>query len=129
MSLVGRDRQPSAFVVYLFLWRLTHAEGTPPAQVALTDIAEGTGALEARRAGGAELAREEAVDRRCPGSHHRGSQLRRAAAVAALIARWRALLRGFSARSTTPSSSSTRWSQSRRFHARTGPRISRGDAV
>lgn len=41
-DLVGHDRQPSAFLVYLFLWRQTNgARGA--AQVALTDIAEGTG--------------------------------------------------------------------------------------
>lgn len=42
-DLVGHDRQPSAFLVYLFLWRLTHGDRKPSAQVALQDIAEGTG--------------------------------------------------------------------------------------
>jgi hypothetical protein len=42
-DLVGHDRQPSAFVVYLFLWRLTHGGGHVTAQVALRDIAENTG--------------------------------------------------------------------------------------
>ncbi|MGE5813550.1 MAG: helix-turn-helix domain-containing protein [Acidobacteriota bacterium] len=41
-DLVGHDRQPSAFLVYLFLWRRTEG-GRLPTQVALTDIAEGTG--------------------------------------------------------------------------------------
>jgi DNA-binding GntR family transcriptional regulator len=42
-DLVGHDRQPSAFLVYLLLWRLTHGAGTSSAQVALRDLAEGTG--------------------------------------------------------------------------------------
>jgi hypothetical protein len=42
-DLVGHDRQPSAFLVYLFLWRQTHAAGKPTTQVALLDIADGTG--------------------------------------------------------------------------------------
>jgi hypothetical protein len=42
-DLVGHDRQPSAFLVYLFLWRRTHAAGEPDVQVALGDIAESTG--------------------------------------------------------------------------------------
>ena len=42
-DLVGHDRQPSAFLVYLYLWRQTHGAGAPTTQVALIDIAEGTG--------------------------------------------------------------------------------------
>jgi len=42
-DLAGHDRQPSAFLVYLLLWKLTHGAGTPAAQVALRDIAESTG--------------------------------------------------------------------------------------
>jgi len=42
-DLVGHDRQPSAFLVYLLLWRLTHGADTSSAQVALRDLAEGTG--------------------------------------------------------------------------------------
>jgi hypothetical protein len=42
-DLVGHDRQPSAFLVYLHLWRLTHGAGHAQTQVALQDIAEGTG--------------------------------------------------------------------------------------
>lgn len=42
-DLVGHDRQPSAFFVYLFLWRRTHGINRDTTQVALTDIAEGTG--------------------------------------------------------------------------------------
>lgn len=42
-DLVGHDRQPSAFLVYLWLWRQTHGSGAATAQVALRDIAEGSG--------------------------------------------------------------------------------------
>ena len=42
-DLVGHDRQPSAFLVYLFLWRSTHGRGAGEVQVSLGDITEGTG--------------------------------------------------------------------------------------
>jgi DNA-binding GntR family transcriptional regulator len=42
-DLIGHDRQPSAFVVYLYLWRATHGANAPHVQVALVDIASGTG--------------------------------------------------------------------------------------
>jgi DNA-binding GntR family transcriptional regulator len=42
-DLVGHDRQPSAFLVYLYLWRQTHGSGMPTTQVALLDIADATG--------------------------------------------------------------------------------------
>ena len=42
-DLLGHDRQPSAFIVYLFLWRMTHGSRATTAQVALQDIAERTG--------------------------------------------------------------------------------------
>jgi hypothetical protein len=42
-DLVGHDRQPSAFLVYMYLWRRTHGAGAVTAQVALLDIAEATG--------------------------------------------------------------------------------------
>ena len=42
-DLVGHDRQPSAFIVYLTLWRLTHGSHSETAQIALQDIAESTG--------------------------------------------------------------------------------------
>jgi Helix-turn-helix domain len=42
-DLVGHDRQPSAFLVYMYLWRLTHGAGATHAQVALLDIADATG--------------------------------------------------------------------------------------
>jgi hypothetical protein len=42
-DLDGHDRQPSAFLVYLFLWRRTHGAGDDTAQVSLFDLATGTG--------------------------------------------------------------------------------------
>lgn len=42
-GLVGHDRQPSAFLVYLYLWRLTHGNGKTRVQMALLDIAENIG--------------------------------------------------------------------------------------
>ena len=42
-DLVGHDRRPSAFLVYLHLWRATHGRGESQAQLALMDIAEDTG--------------------------------------------------------------------------------------
>jgi hypothetical protein len=42
-DLVGHDRQPSAFLVYLFLWRRTHGAGEDAAQVSLFELATGTG--------------------------------------------------------------------------------------
>ena len=42
-DLVGHDRQPSAFLVYLALWRQTHGSGAATTQVALVDLAEATG--------------------------------------------------------------------------------------
>ena len=42
-DLVGHDRQPSAFLVYLFLWRRTLGVGAPNVQVSLFDLAAGTG--------------------------------------------------------------------------------------
>jgi hypothetical protein len=41
-DLVGHDRHPSAFVVYLALWRHT-AGGRAPAQLSLRELAEATG--------------------------------------------------------------------------------------
>ena len=42
-DLVGHDRQPSAFLVYLSLYRHTHGTGRPTAQLSLMDLATGTG--------------------------------------------------------------------------------------
>ena len=38
-DLVGHDRRPSAFLVYLYLWRASHGRGVAMVQVALLDIA------------------------------------------------------------------------------------------
>ena len=42
-DLVGHDRQPSAYLVYVFLWHETHGKKLATAQMALIDIAEGVG--------------------------------------------------------------------------------------
>jgi len=42
-DLVGHDRRPSAFLVYLFLWRHTAALQQRTAALSLQAIAEGTG--------------------------------------------------------------------------------------
>ena len=42
-DLVGHDRQPSAFLVYLYLWRHSRGHSSRTASIALRDIAEGTG--------------------------------------------------------------------------------------
>jgi hypothetical protein len=42
-DLVGHDRAPSAFIVYLLLWRQSHGAGAPTVCVSLRAIAEGTG--------------------------------------------------------------------------------------
>jgi hypothetical protein len=42
-DLVGHDRQPSAFLVYVFLWRETHGRKQKTTQLALIDIAEAAG--------------------------------------------------------------------------------------
>jgi hypothetical protein len=42
-DLVGHDRQPSAYLVYLFLWHETHGKKQTTVQTALLDIAEGVG--------------------------------------------------------------------------------------
>lgn len=42
-DLVGHDRQPSAYLVYLALARRTHAVGRSQIAIALQDIAEHTG--------------------------------------------------------------------------------------
>jgi hypothetical protein len=39
-QLVGHDRQPSSYLVYLLLWRLSHGQGRRRVQIALMDIAE-----------------------------------------------------------------------------------------
>lgn len=42
-DLVGHDRQPSAFLVYLLLWRHTHGATASTVQLSLMDIAAGSG--------------------------------------------------------------------------------------
>ena len=42
-DVVGHDRAPSAFVVYLHLWRRSLGAGEPSVKTSLRDIAEGTG--------------------------------------------------------------------------------------
>jgi hypothetical protein len=42
-DLVGHDRQPSAFLVYLFLWMQTNAGRTRTEALPLRALAEGTG--------------------------------------------------------------------------------------
>ena len=42
-DLIGHDRQPSAFIVYLFLWHATHGSRPATVKIALLDIAERTG--------------------------------------------------------------------------------------
>jgi Bacteriophage replication protein O len=43
VDLIRHDRQPSAYLVYLFLWRQTHGSKVTAARIALQDIAEQTG--------------------------------------------------------------------------------------
>src|SRR5207237_8224749 len=42
-DLIGHDRAPSAFIVYLHLWRHSLAAGMPAIRISLREIAEGTG--------------------------------------------------------------------------------------
>ena len=42
-DLVGHDRRPSAFLVYLYLWRHTNAGRARSGAIPLRTIAEGTG--------------------------------------------------------------------------------------
>jgi hypothetical protein len=42
-DLVGHDRQPSAFLVWLCLWRRSLGAGRPSAQLSLLDVAAATG--------------------------------------------------------------------------------------
>jgi hypothetical protein len=42
-DLMGHDRAASAFLVYLFLWRRSLAQGETSTQSSLRDIADGTG--------------------------------------------------------------------------------------
>jgi DNA-binding MarR family transcriptional regulator len=42
-DLAGHDRAPSAFIVYLWLWRMTHGRGRKSHGASLGDIAAATG--------------------------------------------------------------------------------------
>ena len=42
-DLVGHDRRPAAFVVYLLLWRRTHGAGEKSDTIALEDLTELSG--------------------------------------------------------------------------------------
>ena len=42
-DLVGHDRSPSAFIVFLYLWRRTKTRGPALHRISLREIAEGTG--------------------------------------------------------------------------------------
>ena len=42
-DLIGHDRAPSAFLVYLWLWRQTHAQSRNQIGASLQDIARATG--------------------------------------------------------------------------------------
>lgn len=42
-DLVSHDRTPATFVVFLWLWRQTHAQGREKVGVSLADIAHATG--------------------------------------------------------------------------------------
>ena len=42
-DIVGHDRQPSAFLVWLCLWRKSLGAGRPSVQISLLDVAAATG--------------------------------------------------------------------------------------
>jgi DNA-binding MarR family transcriptional regulator len=42
-DLVGHDRQPAAFLVFLYLWRQTRTRRQPTSMLSLREIGEGTG--------------------------------------------------------------------------------------
>jgi DNA-binding transcriptional ArsR family regulator len=42
-DLVGHDRQPSAFLVYVSLWRHTHGAGNEQVELSLGELSEKTG--------------------------------------------------------------------------------------
>ena len=42
-DLIAHDRAPSAFIVFLWLWRQTHAQGRDKIGASLADIAYATG--------------------------------------------------------------------------------------
>ena len=61
-DLVGHDRQPSAFLVYLILWRHTHGAAEATAQLSLMDLAAGSGlSKRAVQAGVSLLAKRKLI--------------------------------------------------------------------
>ncbi|HUP88700.1 MAG TPA: hypothetical protein VM100_05105 [Longimicrobiales bacterium] len=42
-DLVGHDHQPSAYLVYLYLWLLTERSSEDAVEISLQNLAEGTG--------------------------------------------------------------------------------------
>lgn len=42
-DLVGHDRQPSAFLVYLYLWYLAERSASDTVEISLKELADGTG--------------------------------------------------------------------------------------
>lgn len=42
-DLVGHDRRPSAFILYLWLWRMSRGEGRPRVAASLQTLATATG--------------------------------------------------------------------------------------
>jgi hypothetical protein len=42
-DLIGHDRQPSAYLVYLYLWLLAAQDGGWTVQASLRDLTDGTG--------------------------------------------------------------------------------------
>ncbi len=42
-DLAGHDRQPSAFLLYLYLWWRTSGQGEPDVALSLQDLVNGTG--------------------------------------------------------------------------------------
>ena len=66
-DVVGHDRQPSAFLLYLYLWRLTDGGRGPSGEVSLGQMAEGTGV--SKRA--VQMALEQLLRRRLVASERR----------------------------------------------------------
>jgi hypothetical protein len=56
-DLAGHDRSPAAFVLYLYLWRQTHALRTHKAALSLQAVANGTGLSKSAVQAGMRLLR------------------------------------------------------------------------
>ena len=62
-DLVGHDRRPAAFIVYLWLWRMSRGENRPRIGASLQTIATGTGlSKSAVQAAIRHLARRRLID-------------------------------------------------------------------